>query len=459
MIKLSFWRKKEVAVVPKPLQVVSVHVPKTAGTSFRAILQQVYGDDNVVRLDYPLELERIKIDRKVWEENQLPLGVRVIHGHFNAQRLKQRVEIPESARMITWLRHPVDRVISDYFYLQSRLQHFLEQGGHNTTILKKMQRSLFEFASAEVNQNVQSRWLAGTPLSEFTFVGIQEFYDTEVASLSRALGWTKEPNIPQHNITEDRPEVSEAERAQIAALNTKDMVLYEQALQLREQRVATLPRIELISIHVPKTAGTSFYQSLQTVYGPDLSYKVRKKFVPGYLDQHGSLAGNLNGNIRAIHGHFTYAQVADLKETTDARVVCWLRNPVDRIISAYVYFISNLTPPVRGRNIYRENKHRKNESLLTYASREDTRNQMSKFLEGIALEDLFFIGLQEQYATDLQELARLMDWPAVVPYQLNVAAHQTKSKLIVDAATRKKLADLNALDVDLYQRALALRNK
>lgn len=443
-------------LVPREVKLISVHIPKTAGTAFRNLLKEVYGNKKVIRLDVPLGNKRVMVNETAWTDSRLPKEIEVVHGHFNAATLREQYEFPEDVKMITWLRNPVDRVISNYFYLEKRLKEELDEKGKGLNILSKMQCSLLEYARREINRNRQSKFLAGHQLRDFTFVGIQEHYDEDVSDLSKMLLWRKDVQPKKHNVTGSRIEVSEADRAEIASLNAEDMTLYAEGLQLRADRKQQM-ELELISIHIPKTAGTSFYQSLRKVYGPDLSSAFRRGNYQRMIDRYGTIKNGLNGNIRVIHGHLYYSEVAHLHKSSNAKIICWMREPVDRVISNFHFFKNNLTPPVRNLENYRLNVHRKNEDLLTYASSERTRNSMSKFLEGISLEDIFFIGFQESYEEDLRKLGKLLNWPEVYLTQLNVSNKRANKVLDITPEVRQELLELNAEDVALYQQAKAMR--
>lgn len=455
---MNLFRRKEKLVLAERLELVSLHIPKTAGTSFRDILKQVYGAEAVLRVDNPLEKDLLKFDEIKVATDQFPTGTKVIHGHFNINRLRNYLPVPEKVHRITWLRHPVDRVISNYHYLIKRLAEEHAAVGLQLNFLHKIQRNLLEFAQAEVNRNVQAKFLEGTALSEFSFVGIQEHFAADVSDLAKALCWEEDIRIPEHNVTNAGPVVSEEERAEIARLNAADMALYEEGLRLRAGRRGE-PKIELISIHIPKTAGTAFYQSLKRVYGPDVSYSFRKKDYLRSVSNYGSLLGGLTGNIRVIHGHVRYEEVADVHLAQLPKLVCWLRDPVERVISNYLFFRSNLTGPIRNLELYENNKHRKNEELLTYARRDDCRNKIADFIGGVPLEAFFFIGFQENFAEDLQQLAELLGWPEAYNTQLNVGNYQAKQQLGISAEVRAEIARLNAVDVALYAKAREMRKK
>lgn len=435
------------------VELVSVHIPKTAGTSFRFLLKDVYGDAAVARVDLPLNSKRLKVNEQLQATATLPNNTQVVHGHFVAKELYEYFPQFSSLPLITWLRHPVDRVISNYNYLAKRLAEELDEEGKGLNILSKMQRSLMEYAQAEINRNRQTKFLNGSQLEDFTFVGIQEFYKEDVADLARELGWTSW-DIPVLNVTGKKKSgaVSDQVRAEIAALNAEDMQLYEQALELRNQRKSQ-PKAALISIHIPKTGGTSFYKQLSNQYGKELAPSLKRKDINSLLNRDGSLAPFLNGNRKVLHGHFHYNEVADLCQQADAKAICWLRDPVERVISNYQFFQAGLKNPGRNPEQYAHNKHRKKESLLTYANRPENQNTMLKFLNGIALEDLFFIGFLEQFEHDINYLAELLGWDSVVHTKLN----QSQQKELVSEDLRAQLAILNAKDIALYEHAKKIR--
>ncbi len=218
------------------LELISIHIPKTAGTSFRNILKEVYGENGVVRLDIPLYSQLVKINEQAYSSTKLPFGTRVVHGHFSLEQLKENFEIIDSVPIITWLRHPVDRVISNYYYLEKRLKEELQEEAKGLNILSKMQRSLPEYARDEINRNRQYKFLNGIDLEDFSFVGIQEHFSEDLISLSKQLDWPVYEEL-KHNITGSKYQVSAEDRAEIAELNTKDMDLYEKAIELRKKRM------------------------------------------------------------------------------------------------------------------------------------------------------------------------------------------------------------------------------
>lgn len=217
-------------------ELISLHIPKTAGTSFRNILKSVYGEKQVVRFDIN-EIGSVRLNEVPYLKKELP-PVKVIHGHFEYTMLEQHFSLPGNYKLITWMRDPVQRVVSNFFYLESRLKEILDEKRNNLNILSKMQRTLIEYARAEINRNRQAKFLAGRNAETFDFIGIQEYFDDEIKRLAAVLEWKSLPKSLHHNKTSMEAAVIPEEVLQeIRALNMEDMKLYEEALRMREHKI------------------------------------------------------------------------------------------------------------------------------------------------------------------------------------------------------------------------------
>ncbi|MCB0704754.1 MAG: sulfotransferase family 2 domain-containing protein [Saprospiraceae bacterium] len=231
----SIFKNKD-GLIKNRLELVSIHIPKTAGTSFRGVLKEVYGEQEVIRLDIGLIKQELRINEVVFSKNKLSKNIRVAHGHFSPALLKAHFEIAPEVPFITWLRDPIERVISNYFYLQKRLKEELEEEKKGLNILSKMQRSLLEYAQSEINQNRMSKFLEGIELEELFFIGIQDYFAEDLQFIAQKLQWPPIQEL-KYNITgRKNDQVSPEERQQIADLNQKDVALYEKALSLRSKR-------------------------------------------------------------------------------------------------------------------------------------------------------------------------------------------------------------------------------
>jgi hypothetical protein len=229
---MSLFARKKKAITRQEqgasaLELISIHIPKTAGTSFRMMLKQEYGEKGALRLD--LVDGAIRLENRTFDKLILPTTVRAIHGHMTFQDVRANFDL-KTIPLITWLRHPVDRVLSNYYYLLDRLHDFIPKENH--AVIPRMVRSLEEFVEAEPNQNRIAKFLDGATVVDFAFIGVMENFEKDIPRLAQLLSW-KQQAIPQVNKTaRERAEVSDAMRMHIAALNPRDMEWYQQALAI-----------------------------------------------------------------------------------------------------------------------------------------------------------------------------------------------------------------------------------
>ena len=214
------------------VELIVVHVPKTAGATFQVILNQVYGCEHIY-YDY-LEGSR----PRVYQPAEIPSEFRVIHGHFPIAKYDDF--FPEAKRII-WLRHPVHLLVSLYFYWLH-----LPSVNNNHTIVGKIQTSrmgIDEFAEQPEVKNILYQHTCGKNLSDFYFVGLQEFFQEDLAELKIMLGWPNFRNSyenvnPNPKYHEDIQKVFANQKIieKLVENNQQDLALYQEALNLRANR-------------------------------------------------------------------------------------------------------------------------------------------------------------------------------------------------------------------------------
>ena len=219
--------------IKNKIELVSLHIPKTAGTSFRNILRKVYGKSHVARLDIRKDIE---LNGKALRGNQLKSSIRVVHGHFSYRELSEQFEIGKEVPVVTWIREPAERVISNYYYLEHILKNKLHKERKNMNILSRMQKSLLEYAAAEANRNRISKFLDGIDVRELFFVGSTAYYEEDLKCLGDRLQWDHF-SVLKHNITERKPEVDADTLSKIKELNSIDYEIYHEAMKIREERI------------------------------------------------------------------------------------------------------------------------------------------------------------------------------------------------------------------------------
>lgn len=229
------------------MDVISVHVPKTAGSSFQRILTTVYGDARVMRDNDEVPMNPLmpyNVDWQAWRESSsaqvrsIAPEFRAIHGHF---AIEKYIDAFPDARRIAWVRHPTSWVISLYFYWK----HVAIRKNPLVIRLQDEQMSLEEFAhDPSVRNRVSGCFLKGVPLSDFDFIGVQEHFNDDVRDLVRLMEWRELPlrienSNPAPGYTDQADKLRKDARLfdRLVSLNEEDMNLYEEALTLRTKRI------------------------------------------------------------------------------------------------------------------------------------------------------------------------------------------------------------------------------
>jgi hypothetical protein len=220
-------------------EIIHVHIPKAAGTTFDAVLESVYGKEHVERdqsADTPRSLRgdpaawRAQMRAEVEHRTSWP---RVITGHFSLRRYER---FRRSAFTIIWLREPAARLLSQYFYWHE------QWSAHGTGADWALAFPPERIMEVKWPSNRVTSWLLrGYGLDDLDFVGIQEHFEEDVADLGRILGWPP-VEIPVRNRNEMREYLDFRPSAEllrkIREANQADVAFYEQALERRRARRA-----------------------------------------------------------------------------------------------------------------------------------------------------------------------------------------------------------------------------
>ncbi|WP_020539522.1 sulfotransferase domain-containing protein [Lewinella cohaerens] len=212
--------------------------------------------------------------------------------------------------------------------------------------------------------------------------------------------------------------------------------------------------MDIISIHIPKTGGTTLYAILKQVYGDKLSKSYRRRDLIAETSLAGVFAPYTSDRVTVLHGHFHYLEIKHLHQTTGTKLITWLRDPVKRILSNYHFFKALFDHPERNPLDYERNKHRSHQTLMEYAALPECQNRMDLFLNGAVLQDFFFIGIQDNFESDLKLLANKLDWPNVsIPFK-NVTSRPSG---LPNKEELEQLISWNIKDVALYVQVMKER--
>ena len=171
--------------------IISIHLRKCAGTTFRDQLVATYG--HKVLFDYgdevgsswPTSLDKRKISKEKvsCSIQNLKNTYSIIHGHFYKSKYDS---INGNKKYITFLRHPVERLLSNYYYLKRSF----DRSNPDSLIVNKLDFSLDEYIRDKDSCNLQSEYLEATSLEGLDFVGITEQYNKSMEKLGSMLDVT-----------------------------------------------------------------------------------------------------------------------------------------------------------------------------------------------------------------------------------------------------------------------------
>lgn len=232
---------------------VFVHVPKTAGTSFRLGLDEAVGREYVCR-DYGAgnpETSAI-VNHCVYEKSDFwefkkqfaDSGYRFITGHFGAQRY---LPVFPTGNMITFLRDPLQRAVSEY-------HHLVKHAGY--------EHSLEHYYRSPEFINRQHNMFRGVPWVALGFIGITELYKESLELLEHSFGL----DIPQLQSNTGRDnwrepyQLTEEQDNEFRKLNAADFRFYNLARTQLEWRSRQY------------RAGESFVSGMITEYRENILY-------------------------------------------------------------------------------------------------------------------------------------------------------------------------------------------
>ncbi|MCK5719459.1 MAG: sulfotransferase family 2 domain-containing protein [Thiomargarita sp.] len=222
-------------------KLIFLHIPKTAGTSLRHIIEQEYPDKKCLQLYNPpyrrKEIEKIRNEVDVAEVlyGHIPFG---IHKHLG-----------NKGKYIVFLRNPIARVISFY-------NHHARQP--NMPFYEKIQKgmSLLDLIESNISKetnNHMTRIIASCGYSRilnddsvlqqalenikqyFFFVGLTENLAESVDFLGKELRWKHSYNIPYVNVdpSEKPHKIDEQTLTALKKYNRLDILLYEYIIKLK----------------------------------------------------------------------------------------------------------------------------------------------------------------------------------------------------------------------------------
>lgn len=217
----------------------------------------------------------------------------------------------------------------------------------------------------------------------------------------------------------------------------------------------------LVSLHLPKTAGTSFAAALQAQFGP--------RYRPDYDDlpmQLGlwsrryralrdglRLRGQWSDEVACVHGHFLPVKYRLALRGKPVTYLTWLRDPVERVLSHYHYWRRDYDgrdpkQPLRNRMLAED------WSLERFALGPEMRDLYTQYLWRFDPRRFAFIGITERYADDLERFAEQFGTTGPVRQNALRNPDRNDDAYPVAGKLREQIARHHARDVALYQSVL-----
>jgi hypothetical protein len=232
--------------------VIFVHIPKTAGTTLRVIIERFYRRDEIYATDINGAAQS-GVDEFKRLDLQARERIRLLIGHMD---FGLHDWVPRPYLYITLLREPIDLVTSEYYFAQREPKH------PSYSIIHDHQMSLKDYLETGIDNimsNSQTRMLSGRwtklynaecppqALEEakhnlrtyFSVVGLTGRFDETLLLLKAATGWDHLFYI-RRNETSNRPKVKDLPPATLQAVqqaNALDIELYRYATELFNQQV------------------------------------------------------------------------------------------------------------------------------------------------------------------------------------------------------------------------------
>ena len=239
---------------------VFVHIPKTGGITFQKIINRSFEGHEIIRF--------FKTGKSLWilkdiflltPEERSQIKVMAAHSSFIGVRL-----FFKNVKYITFLRDPVNRIISDWFYAT--------KAGPGNPLFSRATQSDYPLEKAveecEYLKNQQARKITGLPLiwpdkfllkaakealiKKFKFFGLTEFFNESIVLFKKQfrfkeVGYSKKENV---NIYDKEKVITPSLVKTIERYNMVDIELYDFAKNLFMERI--------------QVYGNSFKEDLET---------------------------------------------------------------------------------------------------------------------------------------------------------------------------------------------------
>ena len=208
-----------------------LHIPKTAGSSFRESLRFSIGEENLVE-DYANQRNhKASSPYKFLTEARNPSAFKKhlikkrnawVSGHVQYSRYERVIPPSET---FAFVRHPVDRLVSAY---KHKCRH------------KGLKLSFEEYVEQDLVHNKQSKYLPLEIISDLAFVGLTEEYSLSLEYLNWRYGLGLIEVQRQKSPKEQGVHVDKRLFDMICEKSSKDFDLYKLAKKIFQEKISEM---------------------------------------------------------------------------------------------------------------------------------------------------------------------------------------------------------------------------
>jgi len=215
------------------------HIPKTAGSSLAAEITNAVGADRFINLEadysgaganYLSSLDALTAGAVEKVNSATP--PRVLSGHLGMSHVDSLLAALPQLKVISFLRHPVARVLSEYNYCCSSRHPLSEQ-------FCAMYPDIDAYLATPGEMNKAAHMMFGAELTDpveavermkarYTMIGLQERYPASFLLMS-SLIWDSALPKMRERTADTKAEPDPALVSRIQQVNQIDMALYEAA--------------------------------------------------------------------------------------------------------------------------------------------------------------------------------------------------------------------------------------
>lgn len=220
---------------------------------------------------------------------------------------------------------------------------------------------------------------------------------------------------------------------------------------------------KVLFLHIPKTAGTTFYDCLKQTYGKRRIAEFHGVPKNSIEDFYVDIYNPQKSEIACIKGHMYFGLHHYLDEAS--QYITFMRDPVKRIISLYRYLQQSPN--------HKQHEVAANKSLSEFAvDCHLHKNGQTRFLAGGNITDsedallaraqenlknnFAVVGLTERFDESLVLMKNYLNWPQFPTYVQENISKKESAKQSIEPETLLLIEQHNAADIKLYQYAKTL---